>query len=137
MSDIFNLQRFVSAQDLVYSRVLGELRGGRKYTHWMWFVFPQAAGLGRSAMAQKYAIASLDEAKAYLEHPLLGGRMRECTQLVLDVEGRSAREIFGQPDDQKFWSSMTLFKHAMPEDALFRDTLRKYFDGKDDPGTLE
>jgi uncharacterized protein (DUF1810 family) len=137
MSDIFNLQRFVSAQDLVYSRVLGELRGGRKYTHWMWFVFPQAAGLGRSAMAQKYAIASLDEAKAYLEHPLLGGRMRECTQLVLDVEGRSAREIFGQPDDQKFWSSMTLFKYAMPEDALFRDTLRKYFDGKDDPGTLE
>ncbi len=137
MPDRFNLQRFVSAQDLVYSHVVAELRGGRKYTHWMWFVFPQIAGLGRSAMAQDYAIASLEEAKAYLEHPLLGGRIRECTRLVLDVEGRSAREIFGQPDDLKFHSSMTLFAHAAPDEPIFRKALKKFFYGKDDFATID
>ena len=137
MPDPFNLQRFVSAQDLVYSRVVAELRGGRKYTHWMWFVFPQIAGLGRSAMAQDYAIASLEEAKAYLEHPLLGGRIRECTRLVLDVEGKSAREIFGQPDDLKFHSSMTLFAHAAPDEPLFHNALKKFFYGKDDFATID
>jgi len=137
MPDPFNLQRFVNAQDPVYSRVVGELRGGRKYTHWMWFVFPQIAGLGRSATAEAFAIASLAEAKAYLEHPLLGGRLRECTRLVLDVEGKSAREIFGQPDDLKFRSSMTLFARAAPDQSLFRDALLKYFDGKGDRATLE
>jgi uncharacterized protein (DUF1810 family) len=136
MSDPFNLQRFVAAQDPVYARVVTELRGGRKYTHWMWFVFPQIAGLGRSSMAQEFAIASLAEAKAYLNHPLLGGRLSECTQLVLAVEGKPAREILGAPDDLKFRSSMTLFAHAAADESLFRDALRKYFDGKDDPATV-
>ena len=114
MDDPFNLRRFVEAQDLVYRSVIGELRAGVKQSHWMWFVFPQVAGLGRSATAEMYAIGSLDEAKAYLAHPLLGGRLRECTQLMLDVTGKSARQILGSPDDLKFFSSMTLLPTQQP-----------------------
>jgi uncharacterized protein (DUF1810 family) len=137
MDDPFNLRRFVEAQDLVYRSVIAELRAGVKQSHWMWFVFPQVSGLGHSAMADKYAIVSLDEAKAYLAHPLLGARLKECTELVLAVTGRTARQILGSPDDMKFRSSMTLFAQADPGEPLFRDALKKYFDGKDDPATLE
>ncbi|MGJ7506833.1 DUF1810 domain-containing protein [Variovorax sp. GT1P44] len=136
MSDSFDLQRFVDAQDGVVDSVLAELRAGRKRTHWMWFVFPQMRGLGESAMAWRYGIASFDEAQAYLAHPLLGSRLRECSELVSKVEGRSVREIFGAPDDQKFWSSMTLFAKADPSVEVFEKCLRKYFAGRSDPGTL-
>lgn len=136
MTDPFDLQRFVDAQDPVMSEVRGELRAGRKRSHWMWFVFPQLAGLGRSAMAQYYAIASLDEARAYLAHPVLGARLRECSALVLAVQGRSIGEIFGAPDDLKFWSCMTLFAAADPSEPVFRDCLQRYFGGRSDRGTL-
>src|SRR5215469_5095340 len=136
-TDPFNLRRFVEAQDLVYRSVIAELRAGVKQSHWMWFVFPQVSGLGHSAMADKYAIRSLDEAKAYLAHSLLGARLKECTELVLAVTGKTARQILGSPDDMKFRSSMTLFAQAAPNEPLFRDALKKYFDGKDDPATLE
>jgi uncharacterized protein (DUF1810 family) len=132
LTEPFGLARFVAAQDPVYGRVLAELRRGSKQSHWMWFIFPQIAGLGRSAMAVRYAIASLDEAKAYLAHPLLGGRLRECTGLVLDIEARSAPKIFGTPDELKFRSSMTLFARAAPEEPLFGAALEKYFGGEED-----
>jgi uncharacterized protein (DUF1810 family) len=131
-----SLERFVEAQANVYARALAELKAGRKQSHWMWFVFPQIAGLGHSAMAQHYAIQNLAEARTYIADPLLGTRLRECTQAVLDVEGRSAHEIFGAPDDLKFRSSMTLFAHAAPEETLFRTALHKYFNGEEDPLTL-
>jgi uncharacterized protein (DUF1810 family) len=130
------LQRFVDAQDGVYDRALAELRAGEKRSHWMWFIFPQIAGLGHSSMAQRYAIASLEEARAYLAHDILGLRLRACTQAVLDVQGRDARAIFGSPDDLKFRSSMTLFDHSAPND-IFGAALQKYFDSKPDPLTLE
>lgn len=136
MSDEFNLSRFVQAQEPVYDTVLAELRAAGKRTHWMWFVFPQLAGLGRSAMAQRYAIASLDEARAYLAHPLLGTRLLECIALVAGAQGRSARQIFGDPDDMKLHSSLTLFAQAAPREPLFRLCLDKYFDGAPDPATL-
>jgi len=126
-----NLGRFVEAQAPVHDRALTELKAGRKQSHWMWFVFPQIAGLGRSPMAQHYAIQNLAEARAFLAHPLLGARLRECTQAVLDVEGKTAHEIFGSPDDLKFRSSMTLFAHAAPDEELFRTALEKYFAGED------
>jgi uncharacterized protein (DUF1810 family) len=130
------LERFVAAQDPIYARVIAELRHGAKHTHWMWFVFPQIAGLGRSPMAQRYAISSLDEARAYLAYPLLGGRLRECTLAVLDVQGRSAHDIFGAPDDLKFHSCMTLFARATDGNAAFRAALKKYFGGQEDALTL-
>ena len=134
--DPFDLQRFVDAQAPVYDRVLLELREGRKRTHWMWFVFPQVAGLGSSPMAQRYAIASRAEAAAYLAHPLLGSRLRECARLVTATQGRSIHDIFGSPDDMKFHSSMTLFAEASPGDADFGAALEKYFGGAPDPATL-
>ena len=137
MSASNNLHRFLSAQAPTYDTVLAELRAGRKSSHWIWFIFPQIAGLGRSGTAQQFAIGSLDEAKAYLQHPTLGPRLRECTQLVLDVEGRSAEEIFGYPDHLKFRSCMTLFLTAAPDNALFNAALLKYFDGKPDQLTLD
>ena len=118
-------------------RVLAELRAGRKTSHWMWFVFPQIQGLGHSPMAQRYAIASRVEAEAYLDHPILGPRLRECTRLVTAVAGRSIEEILGHPDDLKFRSSMTLFAHATADNQIFRDALVKYFGGAEDPRTLE
>jgi uncharacterized protein (DUF1810 family) len=137
MTDDYTLQRFLDAQERVYDTVLDELRAGRKSSHWIWFIFPQITGLGRSAMAQKFAIASLDEAKAYLQHPVLGPRLRACTQLVLNVSGRSAEEIFGYPDHLKFRSCMTLFLTAATDNAIFKDALLKYFDGKPDQSTLD
>jgi uncharacterized protein (DUF1810 family) len=136
MSDAYNLQRFLDAQAHTYHTVLAELRAGRKSSHWIWFIFPQIAGLGHSAMAQQFAIGSLDEAKAYLQHPALGPRLRECTQLVLNVEGRSAEEIFGYPDNLKFRSCITLFLTAATDNAIFKDALLKYFDGQPDQLTI-
>jgi uncharacterized protein (DUF1810 family) len=124
----------VDAQAGVHERALAELRAGHKQGHWMWFVFPQISGLGSSPMSQHYAINSLKEARAYLAHPLLGARLRDCTQAVLAVEGRSAHDIFDAPDDLKFRSSMTLFDAAAPDD-IFRAALDKYFAGEGDPLT--
>lgn len=135
-TDKYDLQRFVDAQASVIERVLAELRAGQKRSHWMWFVFPQIAGLGFSAMAQRYAIASLDEAKAYLAHPVLGPRLKECARAVLDVEGRSAHAIFGSPDDLKFHSSMTLFRLAVPDEPVFTQALAKYFGSANDAATV-
>ena len=137
MADPFNLQRFVDAQKPLYDRVLRELRAGSKASHWMWFVFPQIAGLGRSPTAVFYAVSSLDEAKAYLAHPVLGLRLRECSKLLLETEGRTARQIFGAIDEMKFRSSMTLFMRAAPEDSLFAECLQKFFCGEPDTATLE
>jgi uncharacterized protein (DUF1810 family) len=137
MADGFDLGRFEAAQKPLMERVLGELRAGEKRTHWMWFVFPQLAGLGHSPMAQRYAIASLDEARAYLAHGVLGPRLIECTDLVNAVEGRSIHAIFGSPDDMKFRSSMTLFARAAPDEAVFREALARYFGGVEDPRTIE
>ena len=132
-----DLERFVEAQEGVYDDVRAELRAGRKRSHWMWFVFPQLKGLGRSATAARYAIGSLDEARAYLAHPVLGRRLKECTQLVLDVDGRTLEDIFGGVDALKFRSSMTLFARAAPDEALFRAALAKYCNSKPDALTLE
>ena len=136
-SDPFDLQRFVDAQARVYDQVLDELRAGRKRSHWMWFVFPQIAGLGSSATAARYAISSLDEARAYLQHELLGPRLRECTALVNAVQDRSIGEIFGSPDDMKVRSSMTLFAHATGDNGDFAELLTRYYDGHEDPLTLQ
>ncbi len=137
MADAFNLPRFLDAQEGVYDTVLSELRAGRKSSHWMWFIFPQIAGLGHSTLARRFAITSLDEAKAYLQHPVLGRRLRACTQLVLDVNGRSAEEIFGYPDHLKFRSCMTLFLTAATDNTIFKDALLKFFNGKLDTLTLD
>jgi uncharacterized protein (DUF1810 family) len=135
MGDLYDLQRFVDAQDRVFEQVCAELREGDKRTHWMWFIFPQIRGLGSSSTAQHYAISTKAEAGAYLNHPVLGPRLRKCTQLVIDVQGRSLREIFGSPDDMKFCSSMTLFAHAISDNQLFLDALQKYCSGRFDPLT--
>jgi len=131
------LERFVQAQDPVIDRVLTELSAGHKASHWMWFVFPQIQGLGRSPTAQRFAISSRAEAEAYLRHVVLGARLRECTRLVNAVDGRSVEEIFGHPDYLKFRSSMTLFAHAAADNQIFLDALRKYFGGEEDPLTVE
>jgi uncharacterized protein (DUF1810 family) len=136
----FDLERFVTAQEGVYEQVCAELRAGRKRTHWMWFVFPQIRGLGSSSMAVRFAISGLEEARAYLEHAVLGPRLRECAGIVWGVEGRTVEEIFGYPDDLKFHSSMTLFAKAAEAnemDEVFGEALEKYFDGEMDGGTLE
>lgn len=135
-SDPYRLSRFVEAQEGVYALALAELRVGRKRSHWMWFVFPQIDGLGRSATASFYAIKSVDEAKAYLSHPVLGPRLEECTNVLLRLDGLSASDIFGYPDDLKFCSSMTLFDHVAPEPSLFGEALRKYCSGRPDEKTL-
>ena len=152
--DPYDLARFVGAQAHRYARVLDELAAGEKTSHWMWFIFPQVAGLGSSATARHYAIGSLQEARAYLEHPVLGPRLRQCTQLVNGIEGRSIEEIFGYPDHLKFRSCVTLFARAVDEPAAagvaeaarnaraageaqpFREALEKYFAGEGDPLTL-
>lgn len=132
-----DLQRFVDAQNPVYEQVVRELGAGRKRSHWMWFVFPQAAGLGASAMSQRYAIASLDEARAYLAHPVLGRRLRECAQLVLNAGAGSAEEIFGGVDAVKLASSMTLFDVAEPGSGVFDAVLDRYCGGGRDQRTLD
>jgi uncharacterized protein (DUF1810 family) len=136
MDDPHDLQRFVDAQAGVFDQVLAELSAGAKRSHWMWFVFPQIAGLGFSAMAQRYAIASRREAQAYLAHPLLGPRLIACTRAVCRVADRSAHQIFGSPDDLKFRSSMTLFA-AIAQERIFAEALLKYFDGQPDEATLK
>ncbi|HEU4634635.1 MAG TPA: DUF1810 domain-containing protein [Edaphobacter sp.] len=138
--DQYDLERFLTAQQGVYDRACAELRAGEKQSHWMWFIFPQIRGLGSSEMAQRYAISSLEEAHAYLEHPVLGQRLRDCTAIVLRVERRSAQEIFGYPDYLKFHSSMTLFAQAATiseEDLVFSQALDKYFSGREDAATME
>ena len=135
--DPHDLERFAIAQAPVFQHVLGELRRGRKATHWMWFVFPQIAGLGSSAVSRRYAIASLEEARAYLAHPVLGPRLRECVGILLDLDGLSAHAIFGSPDDMKLHSSLTLFAQAAPDETLFRKALDRYFAGRPDQATLE
>jgi uncharacterized protein (DUF1810 family) len=137
MQDPYDLQRFVAAQEPVFEQVCAELRRGRKATHWMWFIFPQVEGLGHSAMAQRYAIRSRAEAAAYLLHPLLGERLRACTQRVNAVEGRTIEQIFGSPDDLKFHSSMTLFAWVGNDSAVFSAAVQKYFSGRLDRRTLE
>jgi len=141
----YNLERFVEAQAGVYEQACAELRAGQKRSHWMWFVFPQIRGLGRSEMAMRYAISGREEARAYLDHPVLGPRLQECVGIVVELEGRTVEEIFGYPDDLKFHSSMTLFSEAAalfaekegPSADVFHKALKKYFGGKTDRRTLE
>jgi uncharacterized protein (DUF1810 family) len=137
VADDFDLERFVRAQDEggTYAQALGELQRGRKASHWMWFVFPQLAGLGRSGTARYYAIRSLAEAQSYLAHPVLGDRLRESSAAVAGLEGRTAEEIFGAVDAVKLRSSMTLFRRAAPEDRVFADVLDRFFEGQSDPAT--
>lgn len=138
MDDPHALQRFVDAQQGVYAQALAELRAGAKASHWMWFVFPQLRGLGRSAMAQHYGLAGLAEAQAYWQHPLLGPRLAECTAALLAVPpGRSARQVLGTPDDLKLRSCMTLFMQAVPAEPMFRQALERFFDGAPDALTLD
>lgn len=137
MEDPYDLERFVLAQDAgeTYRHALEELRGGAKRSHWMWFVFPQLAGLGQSPTARKYAVSSIDEARAYLRHPVLGPRLVECAEVVAGLEGRTAGQIFGGIDERKLHSSMTLFLRADPQQAAFRVVLAKYFEGLPDAAT--
>jgi len=137
MDDPFDLARFVEAQDSVYAQVLNELRAGRKRSHWMWFIFPQIDGLGASPMAKKFAISGREEAEAYLLHPLLGPRLRECTKLLIAAPQRSIESILGRPDDLKFRSSMTLFAKVATDNADFVAALDKFYEGSFDPLTLE
>ncbi len=134
--DTFGLGRFVQAQEPIYAAALAELRAGSKRTHWMWFIFPQIAGLGHSATSRRYAIAGAAEARAYLDHPLLGERLRTCAEALLALSGRSATAIFGAPDDAKLRSSMTLFAAVAGQDSPFARVLDAYFDGRPDGATL-
>lgn len=133
----FDLQRFVEAHDWVYDDVCAELSAGSKTSHWMWFVFPQLQGLGRSSMAVKFGIASKEEALAYWQHPILGARLKECVELGLAIKGKTAFQIFGTPDDLKFRSSITLFSLAAPGEPMFERALGRYFDGRADPRTMD
>jgi uncharacterized protein (DUF1810 family) len=137
MDDPFHLDRFVQAQGPAYGAALTELRAGRKASHWMWYIFPQIEGLGFSPISQHFAITCLDEARAYLAHPVLGARLVECMEVVNAVQGRSAHEIFGTPDDLKLRSCLTLFAQAAPDKPVFAEALDKYFAGAPDPATLE
>ena len=137
MTDPYDLERFIAAQQPLYARVCAELAAGAKTSHWMWFVFPQLGALGRSATARHYGISGLAEAQAYWRHPLLGPRLAECTDLMLRIHGKTAREVLGPPDDLKFRSSMTLFERAAPDAPVFGRALEQYFDGVRDPLTLQ
>jgi uncharacterized protein (DUF1810 family) len=136
MNDPYNLQRFIEAQAPVYAEVRAELSRGRKTGHWMWFIFPQIRGLGSSETAQYFALSSLGEAEAYLDHPVLGSRLRDCAGLMLQIENQSLDQILGYPDNLKFHSSMTLFARATEDNSVFLEALQKYFGGKLDPQTL-
>ena len=136
MPDSHDLDRFVQAQENSYAHALAEIAAGRKRSHWMWYIFPQVRGLGFSAMSRRYGIASLDEARAYLAHPVLGPRLVACTEAALGVPGRSAHDIFGDPDDLKLRSSATLFAAASPPGSPFHRLLDRFFDGQPDPATL-
>jgi uncharacterized protein (DUF1810 family) len=134
--DQYNLHRFVEAQEDDYARALAEIRGARKRSHWMWYIFPQFDGLGFSSMSRRYSIKSVAEAKAYLAHPILGPRLLECVEAALSVEGRSAFEVFGSPDDMKLKSCATLFASVSPAGSVFHRLLDKYFEGGRDDRTL-
>ncbi len=136
-ADSHDLGRFIEAQEPVYDHVIAEIRDGRKRTHWMWFVFPQLAGLGNSSMAARYAIRDPGEARDYLEHPILASRLIECAEAALAVEGRSAMEIFGTPDDLKLRSCATLFAQVSAPDSVFHRILDKYYSGEPDRRTLQ
>jgi len=136
-NDPYNLNRFLQAQEHVYSNVLAELQSGQKTTHWMWFIFPQVEGLGQSAPARLYAIKSLDEATQYLNHPILGARLLECAEIVVGIHGKSISDIFGWPDDLKLKSSMTLFSRVANSSPVFGLVLERYFQGEPDARTLE
>jgi uncharacterized protein (DUF1810 family) len=137
MNDPFHLSRFLEAQEAIYETVLRELEHGRKASHWMWFIFPQIAGLGHSPTALRFAISSLDEARAYLAHPLLGNRLVQCTRTINAVRNRTAHQIFDSPDDMKLRSSMTLFREAAKDPEPFRAAIERYFDGEADARTME
>ena len=137
MSEVFALNRYLEAQENVYARVLSELRAGKKTTHWIWFIFPQIAGLGYSLTAKKYAIQSIEEAYAYLKHDLLGKRLRECTELVLAIEGNDIDQVFGYPDNLKFRSCMTLFNEVADDNNCFKKAIEQFFSGEPDEKTLE
>jgi uncharacterized protein (DUF1810 family) len=134
-TDLYDLDRFVRAQAADYDRALSELRDGRKRSHWMWYIFPQFEGLGQSSMSIRYSIKSSAEARAYLDHPILGPRLRECATVVRDIPERSAFEIFGSPDDMKLRSCATLFARVS-NDTVFEQVIQKYFDGQPDKETL-
>ena len=136
-TDPFDLNRFISAQEGVYNGVLSELKAGHKRTHWMWYIFPQIDGLAYSSMSKHYAIKSLAEAQSYLDHPVLGKRLRECAETILALEGRSASEIFGSPDDLKLKSSLTLFASVPDAEPIFAAALDKYYHGERDSKTLK
>jgi uncharacterized protein (DUF1810 family) len=137
MPDHYNLQRFVDAQEPVFAQVLTELRAGCKIGHWMWFIFPQLRGLGASAAANRFGISGMAQAEAYLQHPVLGQRLRQCTRLAIDANRRSITQIFGYPDDLKFRSSMTLFLRTGSDERVFQEALDQYFAGAPDRLTLE
>jgi uncharacterized protein (DUF1810 family) len=137
MNDPYRLSRFIEAQEPVYETVLSELEYGRKESHWMWFIFPQIAGLGHSPTTLRFAISSLDEARAYLAHPLLGSRLIQCTRTINALRNRTAHQIFGSPDDMKLRSSMTLFRQAADDPEPFKTAIDRYFDGVSDPLTLD
>jgi uncharacterized protein (DUF1810 family) len=137
VNDPYDLKRFIDAQNSTFEQVCAELRSGQKQGHWMWFIFPQLKGLGHSQMAIKFALSSRNEAEAYLKHAVLGPRLKECTQLVILIEGRSINQIFGYPDDSKFRSSMTLFASTTSENKIFKDALQRYFSGEPDHLTVE
>jgi uncharacterized protein (DUF1810 family) len=137
MSDPFNLERFLEAQKTIYERVTTELRAGQKSSHWMWFIFPQIRGLGHTETSIFFSISSVPEAKAYLNHPVLGPRLRECCELLMQIEGRSASQIFGSPDDLKLRSSMTLFAQVTDRDSIFKRVVKRYFEGQLDQRTLD
>ena len=136
-TDPFNLNRFTKAQEGVYDRAMAELNAGYKRTHWMWFIFPQIDGLGHSSISRRYAIKGIEEARAYLKHPLLGARLSDCAEAVLGIEGRSAAEMFGFPDDLKLRSSMTLFAAVSRQGSVFDRVLEKFFKGQQDEKTLQ
>jgi uncharacterized protein (DUF1810 family) len=136
IDDPHNLSRFIEAQERDYNRALSEIAAGKKRSHWMWYIFPQVAGLGFTATSQHYAIKTLDEAKAYLAHPVLGPRLRECAQTVVDLEGRRAHDVFGSPDDLKLRSSATLFACVSPQGSVFHRLIEKYYGGAFDDRTL-
>lgn len=136
MSDVYNLNRFVQAQQSVYEQALSEIKSGKKRSHWMWYVFPQFDGLGLSDTSKRYSIKSIAEAKAYLSHPILGSRLIECAEAVLSIEGRTANEIFGSPDDMKLKSCATLFSSVSPGKSVFDQLLDKFFQGERDDRTL-
>ena len=137
MNDIFQLKRFLDAQEVIYPDVVRELKQGRKESHWMWYIFPQIKGLGKSHISQKYALRSLEEASAYVQHPILGNRLHECTEFVVSIEGNTVEQIFGYPDYLKFHSSITLFSQVENHNPIFDSALKKYFDHQKEQLTLD